>query len=199
VTVIVASGDNGSSDGVQSGNHVDFPASSPHVLGAGGTHIAAANGKITAEAVWNDGANGGAGGGGVSAVFSVPSWQQGLGATATGGGKTPLTHRGVPDISGDADPESGYVVRVDGSDTVIGGTSAVAPLWAGLIAIINAQNGKPVGFANPTLYKNMMAMNDVTAGNNGAFQAASGWDAATGLGSPNGGKIAAVFAGQAVA
>ena len=107
-----------------------------------------------------------------------------------------LTKRGVPDISGDADPESGYVVRVDGSNTVIGGTSAVAPLWAGLIAIINARTGKPVGFANPILYKNPGAMNDVTQGNNGAFQAAPGWDAATGLGSPNGGKIAALFAGQ---
>jgi kumamolisin len=197
VTVIAASGDNGSSDGVPgAGNHVDFPASSPHVLGAGGTHIATADGKIAEEVVWNNGANGGAGGGGVSAVFAVPSWQQGLQVTATGGGKTALSTRGVPDISGDADPESGYVVRVDGSNTVIGGTSAVAPLWAGLIAIINAQNGKPVGFANPTLYKNLKAMNDVTQGSNGAFQAASGWDAATGLGSPNGGQIAALFAGQ---
>jgi kumamolisin len=200
VTVIAASGDNGSSDGVQSGgNHVDFPASSPHVLGAGGTRIAAANGSITAEAVWNDGAQGGAGGGGVSTVFAVPSWQSALHATATGGGETTLTKRGVPDISGDADPESGYVVRVDGSDTVIGGTSAVAPLWAGLIAIINAQSGKPVGFANPTLYSNPSAMNDVTEGDNGAFQAASGWDATTGLGTPNGAKIAALFMGQAAA
>src|SRR6202040_653165 len=105
----------------------------------------------------------------------VPSWQQGLQATAAGG-TTALTKRGVPDISGDADPESGYLVRVDGSNAVIGGTSAVAPLWAGLIAIINAQNGKPVGFANPTLYNNPSAMNDVTEGDNGAYQAASGWD-----------------------
>jgi kumamolisin len=200
VTVIAASGDNGSSDGVSGGgNHVDFPASSPHVLGAGGTRIAAANGSITAEAVWNDGAQGGAGGGGVSAFFAVPSWQQGLRASKTGGGDKALTKRGVPDISGDADPESGYLVRVDGSNTVIGGTSAVAPLWAGLIAIINAQSGKPVGFANPTLYNNPSAMNDVTEGDNGAYQAASGWDAATGLGTPNGGKIAALFMGQAAA
>lgn len=200
VTVIAASGDNGSSDGVDGGgNHVDFPASSPHVLGAGGTHISVADGKIDAEAVWNDGAQGGAGGGGVSAFFDVPSWQQGLRAAKTGGGHTALTKRGVPDISGDADPESGYIVRVDGSNAVIGGTSAVAPLWAGLIAIINAQTGKPVGFANPTLYQNRSAMNDVTDGDNGAFQAASGWDATTGLGSPNGGKVAALFMGQAAA
>ena len=197
VTVIVASGDNGSSDGVKGGgNNVDFPASSPHVLGAGGTHISVADGKIAAEAVWNDGANGGAGGGGVSAVFALPSWQKGLQVRATGGGATPLAKRGVPDISGNADPESGYVVRVDGSNTVIGGTSAVAPLWAGLIAIINGQNGRPVGFVNPILYSNLNAMNDVTQGNNGAFEAGSGWDAATGLGSPNGSKIAALFAGN---
>jgi kumamolisin len=75
----------------------------------------------------------------------------------------------------------------------------VAPLWAGLIAIINAQSGKPVGFANPTLYNNPSAMNDVTEGDNGAYQAASGWDAATGLGTPNGGKIAALFMGQTAA
>jgi len=197
VTVIVASGDNGSSDGVTSGgNHVDFPASSPHVLAAGGTRITVADGKLTAEAVWNDGASGGAGGGGVSAVFALPSWQQGLHATPTGGGATGLAKRGVPDISGNADPESGYIVRVDGSNTVIGGTSAVAPLWAGLIAIINAQSGRPVGFINPRLYKNPSAMNDVTQGNNGAFQAASGWDACTGLGSPNGAKLLSSLPGD---
>jgi kumamolisin len=194
VTVIVASGDNGSSDGVQGGGDaVDFPASSPHALAAGGTHIVAANGKITGESVWNDGAGGGAGGGGVSAVFAAPAWQAGLRATRTGGAASPLAMRGVPDICGDADPESGYIVRVDGTDTVIGGTSAVAPLWAGLIAIINGVTGKPAGFVNPVLYKNPQAMNDVIEGNNGDFEATAGWDAATGLGSPNGKKLAALL------
>jgi kumamolisin len=194
VTVIAASGDNGSNDGVQGGgDHVDFPASSPHVLAAGGTHLDAANGHITAESVWNDGANGGAGGGGVSAVFALPAWQAGLRVTRTGGATTPLAKRGVPDISGDADPESGYAVRVDGSDMVIGGTSAVAPLWAGLIAIINGRTGKQAGFVNPVLYKNPHAMNDVTTGDNGDFAAAIGWDAATGLGTPNGAKLAALL------
>ena len=101
--------------------------------------------------------------------------------------------RGVPDVSGDADPETGYDVRIDGTDTVIGGTSAVAPLWAGLIARINAAKGSPVGFINPQLYGARSSLNDITSGNNGAFQAGPGWDACTGLGSPNGAKLAALL------
>jgi kumamolisin len=99
----------------------------------------------------------------------------------------------VPDIAGDADPQSGYAVRVDGTDTVFGGTSAVAPLWAGLIAIINGLTGKQAGFINPTLYANPQALNDVTTGNNGDFEATAGWDATTGLGTPNGKKLAALL------
>jgi len=99
----------------------------------------------------------------------------------------------VPDVAGDADENTGYDVRVDGSDTVIGGTSAVAPLWAGLIARINSLNGNSVGYVNPTLYKNEAAFNDITQGNNGDFAAAKGWDACTGLGTPEGNKIAAVL------
>ena len=101
--------------------------------------------------------------------------------------------RGVPDVSGDADPETGYAVRIDGTNTVIGGTSAVAPLWAGLIARINATNGSPVGFINPTLYATPAALRDITQGNNGDFAAGPGWDACTGLGSPNGGQIATLL------
>jgi kumamolisin len=95
-------------------------------------------------------------------------------------------------VAGDADPQTGYDVRVDGTDTVIGGTSAVAPLWAALIARINAANGKPAGFVNPLLYVNPGALRDITAGSNGDFDAASGWDACTGLGSPNGKSISSV-------
>jgi kumamolisin len=194
ITVCIASGDNGSSDGLTDGAaHVDFPASSPHVLACGGTSIQVAGSRITAETVWNDGAQGGAGGGGVSKVFALPAWQEGLKTTATAGGTAPLAMRGVPDVSGDADPETGYKVRIDGTDTVIGGTSAVAPLWAGLIARINSAKGNPAGFVNPTLYANPAALNDVTQGNNGAFAAAAGWDACTGLGSPDGTKIAALL------
>jgi kumamolisin len=193
ITVCVASGDNGSSDGVSSGDHVDFPASSPHALACGGTNIQVSGNAITSESVWNDGAQGGAGGGGVSAVFPVPAWQDGLQATKTAGGSAALTMRGVPDVCGDADPETGYSVRIDGTNTVIGGTSAVAPLWAGLIARINAARGAPVGLINPTLYAATAALNDVTQGNNGDFAAGPGWDACTGLGSPNGTKVASLF------
>jgi kumamolisin len=194
ITVCVASGDNGSSDGLTDGaDHVDFPASSPHALACGGTSLQVSGSAITGEAVWNDGAQGGAGGGGVSSVFALPAWQDGLQTTRTSGGNAALTMRGVPDVSGDADPETGYSVRIDGTNTVIGGTSAVAPLWAGLIARINATNGRPVGFINPTLYATPVALRDITQGNNGDFAAGPGWDACTGLGSPNGGQIATLL------
>ena len=193
ITVCVASGDNGATDGVNDGNnHVDFPASSPNVLACGGTSIQAANGIITSETVWNDGANGGAGGGGVSGFFALPAWQQGLMITNSQGTSTKLQGRGVPDVSADADPETGYDVRVDGNDTVIGGTSAVAPLWAGLIARINSIKGEAVGFVNPQLYKNPGAFNDVSQGNNGGYSATAGWDACSGLGSPNGKNVAEI-------
>jgi kumamolisin len=97
--------------------------------------------------------------------------------------------RGVPDVSGDADPETGYSVRIDGTDTVIGGTSAVAPLWAALITRLNAAAGTPLGFVNPALYQSPGSLNDIVSGNNGDFSAASGWDACTGLGSPNGSRL----------
>ena len=194
ITVCVASGDNGSSDDVQDGaDHVDFPASSPHVLACGGTRLQVAGNAITAETVWNDGPGAGAGGGGVSGFFPLPACEDGLQVKRTSGGTAALRNRGVPDVCGDADPASGYDVRVDGNDTVVGGTSAVAPLWAGLIARINAKNGKSVGFINPKLYAAPSALRDITDGNNGDFAASPGWDACTGLGSPIGPKVAAAL------
>src|SRR3984957_10616775 len=191
ITVCVASGDHGSSDGASNGtDNVDFPASSPYALACGGTSLKASGNTIASESVWNDGAQGGSGGGGVSSFFARPPWQEGLTAARTVGGATAtLTMRGVPDVCGDADPETGYDVRIDGNDTVIGGTSAVAPLWAGLIARINSASGKPMGYVNPTLYKHQAAFNDITKGNNGDYAAAAGWDACSGMGSPIGTKI----------
>ena len=162
ITVTVASGDNGSSDG-GSGNNVDFPASSPHVLGCGGTELIAANGTIQQEVVWNDQPQGGgASGGGVSSVFPLPSWQTNANVPSSltsGGG------RGVPDVSGDASPETGYNVLFDGQSAVVGGTSAVAPLWAALIALLNQQRGSNIGFANPMLYQNAgTGLHDITPG-----------------------------------
>jgi len=200
VTVCAASGDNGSSDGVNDGaNHVDFPASSPFVLGCGGTSLKAKNDKIVREVVWNDLPNGGAGGGGVSDAFPLPTWQSGLGVPAA---TTPTGGRGVPDVAGDADPNTGYNVLVDGQSMVIGGTSAVAPLWAGLTALINQQRAQPVGYLNPLIYADAVrtsAFRDITHGDNGSFKAAKGWDPCTGNGSPDGAKLQKALTGAPAA
>jgi kumamolisin len=194
ITVCIASGDNGSSDGVTDGSdHVDFPASSPFALACGGTSLKATTSAISGEVVWNDGASGGASGGGISAFFATPTWQASLSAVTTQGTRTPLSMRGVPDIAGNADPETGYEVRVDGAASVIGGTSAVAPLWAALLTRLNQIAGKPTGLINPKLYQAPAALRDITSGNNGDFAAAAGWDACTGLGSPNGAALRSVI------
>jgi kumamolisin len=190
VTICVASGDNGSSDGVNDGkDHVDFPASSSFALACGGTTLHASDGRIVNEATWNDQPRGGATGGGVSNVFRLPAWQDGFKVPAPSGQKG---GRGVPDVSGNADPNTGYNVLVDGQNLVFGGTSAVAPLWAALVAIMNQQSGKAMGFLNPRIYAPAMvatAFRDVTEGNNGDFKAAQGWDPCTGLGSPIGTQL----------
>src|ERR1700678_4397911 len=198
VTVCVAAGDDGSTDGVTDGlNHVDFPASSPNVLACGGTKLVASGNSISSETVWNELANNeGATGGGISDFFTpVPSWQASAGVPASANPNHNVG-RGVPDVTGNADPTTGYVTLVDGNPDVIGGTSAVAPLWAGLIALINESIGKPAGFINPLLYQNAAAdddFNDITTGNNGAYSAGKGWDACSGLGSPIGTQVAAAL------
>jgi kumamolisin len=192
VSVTVASGDNGSTDGVTDGHdHADFPCSSPFALACGGTRLElTAHGAIQHEVVWNNLPNGGATGGGFSSVFAQPAYQKNSNASHRS------KMRGVPDVAGDADPNTGYEVLVDGSREVIGGTSAVAPLWAGLIALVNQQTGKPVGFWNPALYSpEHGGFNDITVGNNGTFKAAAGWDAATGLGTPNAKKLLLALSG----
>ena len=198
VTICAASGDSGSSDGVSDGaNHVDFPASSPHILGCGGTSLQSANGAIESETVWNDGTQGGATGGGYSAQFPLPSWQASDKITPPAN-----LGRGVPDVTGDADPDTGYQVLVDGQSLVIGGTSAVAPLWSGLIALLNQKLGKPVGFLQPVLYglpASEDAFHDITEGSNGAYSAGPGWDACSGLGSPDGMDLLTALGGESSA
>lgn len=187
VTVTAAAGDDGSTDRVRDGlNHVDFPASSPHVLACGGTSLRAdANtGAVTSETVWNNGAGRGATGGGVSTAFPKPAWQAGV------------SGRGVPDVAAVADPATGYRIRVDGQDMVIGGTSAVAPLWAALAARLAQGTGRPTGLLQPWLYGldgSTGAFRDITVGNNGAYSAATGWDPCTGLGVPVGAALLAAL------
>jgi kumamolisin len=198
VTVCVASGDNGSSDGINDGlNHVDFPASSSFALGCGGTTLQASGGEIVSETVWNEQQQGGgATGGGVSQYFPLPSWQQGFNVPNPSGDQG---GRGVPDVGGDADPATGYNILVDGEQAVIGGTSAVAPLWAALVALINEQTGSPIGFLNPLIYSNAVeaaGFHDITQGDNGSFDATQGWDACTGLGTPDGAQLLSALTGK---
>jgi kumamolisin len=199
VTVCVAAGDDGSSDGVTDGEaHVDFPASSPNVLACGGTRLESSAGKISTEVVWNDGSDG-ATGGGVSDTFPLPAYQDNADVPVSVN-PTHFKGRGVPDVAGDADPATGYQIYVDGQSAVFGGTSAVAPLWAALIALLNAQLPEPVGFLNLALYtKGTGACHDITSGNNGAYQAEPGWDACTGWGSPNGQALLTALMGKAPA
>ena len=255
ITVCVASGDNGSGDAVSDGQaHVDFPASSPHALACGGTKLIAdpATGVISSEVVWNEtAANEGAGGGGVSDQFPLPSWQANAGvpgrasgssaaAGASAGaasagaasagaasasaapadageapadaGEAPVaaaSHRhghhgpgspapaggagrGVPDVAGNADPVTGYQIYSDGKPGVVGGTSAVAPLWSALVSRLAQATGKRFGLIQPLLYAGVApgvdvpGFHDIISGNNGAYTAGPGWDACSGLGSPDG-------------
>jgi len=241
ITVCVAAGDNGSGDAVNDGqSHCDFPASSPHALGCGGTKLLAdpSTGAVSSEVVWNETAsNEGAGGGGVSDQFPVPTWQAnagvparasgssasaggaaaaaseheehtvgeeashrrhpgsggtgsgsgGAGGSAAGGGG-----RGVPDVAGNADPTTGYQIMSDGKSQVVGGTSAVAPLWSALIARLAQATGQRFGLIQTTLYagispgSDVPGFRDITSGNNGAYSAGPGWDACSGLGVPIG-------------
>lgn len=195
ISVCAAAGDSGSSDGETDGRaHVDFPASSPWVLACGGTTLIAQGGSIESEGVWND-HNGAATGGGVSSHFSRPPYQAHMNVPAPTGTAN-LTGRGVPDVAGVADPNTGYTILVDAIEGVIGGTSAVAPLWAGLIARFNEHLGENVGWFHRTLYGTLAkrkALNDITSGTNGAYKAVIGWDPCTGLGTPNGQAMLAVF------
>jgi kumamolisin len=195
ITVIAASGDNGSSDGMNDKKlHVDFPASSPYVLAAGGTTFVIQNNAIVSEGVWND-SNGAATGGGVSLAFARPAYQNA--AKVPPHPTTGFGGRGVPDVAGNADPKTGYRIHVKGADIVVGGTSAVAPLWAGLIARLNQKLGQRLGFINDKLYAtSSQIFRDVTSGSNdvdglGAYAATAGWNACTGLGTPDAAKILA--------
>ena len=198
VPIFVAAGDHGCTDeqttdaGYDGQRHVDFPGTCANgVASCGGTSLQSRGTDITSETVWNDN-DGWATGGGVSTYFQNPTWQSGLVAEGT----APLLMRGVPDISGNADPDTGINVRANGNDSVSGGTSAVAPQWAALTAVLSQALKKKAGFFIPLLYANSKAAttNDIAIGNNSVFGVAGfsakpGWDACTGFGSPNGAKL----------
>ena len=213
ITVCTAAGDNGAADEGASAwdgqPHVDFPSASPWALSCGGTSLTASGGTIASEKVWNQHAadpqsgSFGATGGGISQFFPVPAYQKSLTLpppAGTGG----QAGRGVPDIAGVADPATGYDIQVDGQYYQgFGGTSAVAPLWAGLIACINQGLGTRAGFVNTLLYAHSGsgALRDVTQGDNKVgpnsvgYSASAGWDACTGLGTPDGQAILSVLKG----
>jgi kumamolisin len=205
VTVCVACGDSGSSDGATDGApHVDFPAASPHALACGGTTLRVSTaGAVETETVWNDGAQGGATGGGVSDTFALPDWQSSAGVPPRSG--STVTGRGVPDVAADADPATGYQVLVDGQRLVIGGTSAVAPLWAALVCRFSQGLGRRLGLMQPMIYAGAPAggpspgFRDITTGSNGAYSAGPGWDPCTGLGVPQGEQLLSTLAAAAPA
>jgi len=190
LTILAASGDQGASDGESSGTlSVDFPASSPFVIGCGGTRLTLSGDTIEAEVVWNDLSQGeGATGGGVSERFALPSYQTSAGVPAAPNG---FVGRGVPDVAANADPETGYSVFIDGQPAVIGGTSAVAPLWAALIARYIQALSKSLGYTNPLLYPGNVesTFHQIVSGNNDGYAAGPGWNPCTGLGSPNGSAL----------
>lgn len=173
--VFAAAGDSGSSDGTTAAT-VDFPASSPNVIGCGGTRLTVnSDGTRSTEVTWNDNPTSSATGGGVSKVFPG---------------------RQVPDVAGNADPNTGYQVLIDGGQAVIGGTSAVAPLYAGLMLLLSEALGAPIGKRVDvlnTLLTNLGVCFDVTAGDNGAYRAGPGRDDVTGLGVVDGGKLLAIL------
>jgi kumamolisin len=173
--VFAAAGDNDSSDGGPNASNVDVPSSCPHVIGCGGTRKTA-----TTETVWNNdpgNASGEGTGGGFSKFFKpMPAWESGA---PHGRGRM------VPDVAANADPVTGYNVIIAGSQTPVGGTSAVAPLYAGLFAAF----GTKLGWIGETIWDNHLAFNDITEGDNGKFRARPGPDACTGLGSPIGSKL----------
>ncbi|MGO9783686.1 MAG: protease pro-enzyme activation domain-containing protein [Streptosporangiaceae bacterium] len=196
ITVLAAAGDNGSNDDMYDGQaHCDFPASDPNVIACGGTTLQVNTNETIDEIVWNIPFSGWATGGGISDEFGLPSWQEGKGVPPSVNNGVTIG-RGVPDVAADADPNTGYDVVIDGSWTVEGGTSAVAPLYAGLFALIDESLGFPVGFVTPYLYSlyQTAAFLDITQGTNEVppapgYSASAGWDACSGLGRINGNNL----------
>jgi hypothetical protein len=194
ISVLAASGDHGSDCGIGDGKaHVLYPASDPYVTACGGTSISNVSGKTFTEHTWNDNDNTWLTGGGISDIFPVPVWQ--TWANLPGSVNDGHKGRGIPDIAGNADGASGYYLIINGSSTgPVGGTSATAPLYAGLVALINAGFGEPMGYLNPNLYAfagpyvYRDIADNISNARGGApgYKAGAGWDGCTGMGSVDG-------------
>jgi subtilase family serine protease len=212
-TVFAAGGDSGAQDcgGSRRTQAVDDPASQPYVTGIGGTSLPSSAGG--GETVWNDGSPNGAGGGGVSTLWPRPSYQTSAAKsqTSTTCGAAGDVCREIPDASADADEDTGYVIYYKGSWQTTGGTSAAAPTWAALAALADASPAcgrAHVGFVNPVLYRAAASsyssyFNDVTSGNNSydgvsGFSAGTGYDMASGLGTPKGAALASAMCGKGI-
>ena len=185
INIYVSTGDY-SGNNKTNGFMVTYLSSSPNVIACGGTSLSINNGNIS-ETVWNNNNNIGTGGG-YSKYYKKPSYQNTFNKT---------NMRGLPDVSGNADPKTGYKIYIDGKINITGGTSAVAPLMAGLNGLLNEANGgKSIGFLNNIIYNNPSIFYDITQGNNYPDQnnklgyvASTGWDACTGLGRIDGTKL----------
>ncbi|HEY0830654.1 MAG TPA: S53 family peptidase [Candidatus Dormibacteraeota bacterium] len=187
----VASGDNGAyTCGEDQPPAGSFPSTLPTVTAVGGTSLfESLQGTYYKEYAWSSPLDQSGGGGGLSLFYAAPSYQK-IESQASGRGL-----RQVPDVAADADPSTGFHILFMGQDGQVGGTSAATPLWAAIVALINQDMKKrgmrEVGFANPALYwmgENSVKFSakpfhDVTQGNNLAYDAATGWDFATGWGS----------------
>jgi kumamolisin len=194
ISVFAAAGDHLATEGDDKAVHVNFPASSPLAIGCGGTTVDSSGNTINSEVVWNDGGSPPVGtGGGISTIFQVPPYQKY--ANLPVNVSTRQVGRGVPDVAGDASPDSGYKIIVNGVLRQLGGTSAVAPLWAGLTALINESAPYPIGCFLPQLYRNPGLVRGITEGNNKppntnlGYSAGIGWNGCTGLGVPIGSAL----------
>jgi subtilase family serine protease len=205
ISFFAASGDSGAYDCGDTNPSVDSPASDPYVTGVGGTNLQLNSGAYDHESVWSNlrsrlhGPMGAGSGGGISNTFRRPAWQSGPGVA----NQYSNGNRQVPDVTADADPATGYSIYCTVMNAgcpssgwiTIGGTSAAAPLWAGGMALINqylkAHNTALIGSANPTLYRlfkgqqTFPAFHDITDGTNLLYPATTGYDLASGLGSPD--------------
>lgn len=190
ITTFVAAGDDGAIDNNPARRPtIDFPAGDPNVSGVGGTQVVISGGKIAREVAWNDGTHS-ASGGGISRKIPRPDFQKGMELPPEPTGSK-FDGRGVPDVAENASPRSGYIIRVDGQEGATGGTSGGSPFWSAATAGLSSKLGRDFGNMNGFFYRNAKSgmFNDITSGDNNGHKTGPGWDAVTGWGSADFGKL----------